>query len=180
MNHGASLSMFPLAATKDLKLLQRPIVYLKRMNCLSASGPAAALIPTNVRPAARPAPYPPAPTRQSQAAPAATTTHPNLDLAIRQPGDACEVLVFEAWVAIYFECELKQSLVSIMINPLTINLHLSVKNNHGTYLTPSAVLHGAVPTWMMNTQDYSSRSDIDQAVISDLGALALSHESQGI
>ncbi|KAF8526715.1 hypothetical protein JB92DRAFT_2870850 [Gautieria morchelliformis] len=58
------------------------------------------------------------------------------------------------------------SLVSIMINRLTIHLHRSVKSNHGTSLTPSA--------------DYSSRSDIDNAVISDLGDLALFHESQGI
>ncbi|KAF8484142.1 hypothetical protein JB92DRAFT_3031502 [Gautieria morchelliformis] len=57
-------------------------------------------------------------------------------------------------------------LVSIMINRLTIHLHRSVKSNHGTSLTPSA--------------DYSSRSDIDNAVISDLGDLALFHESQGI
>ncbi|KAF8525015.1 hypothetical protein JB92DRAFT_2878574 [Gautieria morchelliformis] len=85
------------------------------------------------------------------------------------------------WLCVgIFAPEHHNYLVSIMINRLTINLHRSVKNNHGTYLTPSAVLHGAVPTWMMNTQDYSSRSDIDQAVISDLGDLALSHESQGI
>ncbi|KAF8524977.1 hypothetical protein JB92DRAFT_2877849 [Gautieria morchelliformis] len=72
------------------------------------------------------------------------------------------------------------SLVSIMINRLTIHLHRSVKGNHGTSLTPSAVPHDAVPTWMINTRDYSSRSDIDRAAISDLGDLTLSHESQGI
>ncbi|KAF8463027.1 hypothetical protein JB92DRAFT_3067908 [Gautieria morchelliformis] len=71
-------------------------------------------------------------------------------------------------------------LVSIMINRLTINLHRSVKGNHRTYLTSSAVPHNAVPTWMINTQDYSSRSDIDNGVISDVGDLAFSHESQGI
>ncbi|KAF8516978.1 hypothetical protein JB92DRAFT_2907582 [Gautieria morchelliformis] len=80
------------------------------------------------------------------------------------------------------------SLVSIMINRFTIHLHRSVKSNHGTSLTPSAhddkaiiACHvNAVLTWMINTQDYSSRSDIDNAVISDLGDLALFHESQGI
>ncbi|KAF8526754.1 hypothetical protein JB92DRAFT_2871455 [Gautieria morchelliformis] len=75
------------------------------------------------------------------------------------------------------------SLVSIMINRLTINLHRSVKSSHGTSLTPSAVPHNAVPflpTWMINTQDYSSSSDIDNTVISDPRDLALSHESQGI
>ncbi|KAF8524991.1 hypothetical protein JB92DRAFT_2878012 [Gautieria morchelliformis] len=68
-------------------------------------------------------------------------------------------------------------LLSIMINRLTINLHRSVKGNHRTSLTPSAV---QLPTWMINTQDYSSSSDIDNVVIDDLRDLAPSHESQGI
>ncbi|KAF8524979.1 hypothetical protein JB92DRAFT_2877900 [Gautieria morchelliformis] len=67
-----------------------------------------------------------------------------------------------------------------MINRLTIHLHRSMKGNHRTSFTPSTVPHNAVPTWMINTRDYSSRSDIDKAAISDLGDLALSHESQGI
>ncbi|KAF8525009.1 hypothetical protein JB92DRAFT_3109197 [Gautieria morchelliformis] len=74
-------------------------------------------------------------------------------------------------------------LISIMINRLTINLHRSVKGNYGTSLTPSAVQHNAVPTlptWMINTQVYNSSSDIDRAVISDVGDLSLSHESQRI
>ncbi|KAF8494520.1 hypothetical protein JB92DRAFT_3126870 [Gautieria morchelliformis] len=54
-------------------------------------------------------------------------------------------------------------LVSIMINRLTINLHRSVKGNHGTSLTLAG-----------------SSSDIDNGVIDDLGDQALSHESQGI
>ncbi|KAF8524993.1 hypothetical protein JB92DRAFT_2878067 [Gautieria morchelliformis] len=74
-------------------------------------------------------------------------------------------------------------LVSIMINRLTINLHRSVKGNRGTSLTLSAVPHTTVPflpTWMINTQDYSSSSDIDKAAIRDVGDLALFRESQGI
>ncbi|KAF8525014.1 hypothetical protein JB92DRAFT_2878534 [Gautieria morchelliformis] len=71
-------------------------------------------------------------------------------------------------------------LVSIMINRLTINLHRSVKGNHGTSLTPSGVQIPFPLAWMINTQDYSSSSDIDNGVIDDLGDLALSHESQGI
>ncbi|KAF8526718.1 hypothetical protein JB92DRAFT_2870876 [Gautieria morchelliformis] len=59
-------------------------------------------------------------------------------------------------------------LVSIMINRLTINLHRSVKGNHGTSLTPSVV---QLPTWMINT---------DKAVICDVGDLTVSHGSQGI
>ncbi|KAF8468752.1 hypothetical protein JB92DRAFT_3058759 [Gautieria morchelliformis] len=57
-------------------------------------------------------------------------------------------------------------LVSIMINRLTIHLHLSVK--------------ASLPTWMISTRDYSSSRDIDEAAIRDLGDLTLSHESQGI
>ncbi|KAF8501346.1 hypothetical protein JB92DRAFT_866185 [Gautieria morchelliformis] len=76
-------------------------------------------------------------------------------------------------------------LVSIMINRLTINLHRSVKGDQRISLTPSAVELTAVrfvPAWMINTQDYSSSSssNIDKAVIGDLGDLALSHESKGI
>ncbi|KAF8482251.1 hypothetical protein JB92DRAFT_3036451 [Gautieria morchelliformis] len=74
-------------------------------------------------------------------------------------------------------------LISIMINRLTINLHRSMKGNRGTSLTPSAVQHNTVPflpTWMINTQAYSSSTDIDQAMINDLGNLGLPHESQGI
>ncbi|KAF8525006.1 hypothetical protein JB92DRAFT_3140430 [Gautieria morchelliformis] len=70
-------------------------------------------------------------------------------------------------------------LVSIMINRLTIHLHRSVMSNHGTFLTPSAVQQNTVPflpTWMINTQDDSSSSDIDMAAICDVGDLALSHE----
>ncbi|KAF8532322.1 hypothetical protein JB92DRAFT_1313531 [Gautieria morchelliformis] len=73
-------------------------------------------------------------------------------------------------------------LIAIMINRLTISLHRSVKSNTRTSLTLSAVPQNAgpfLPTWMINTQDYSS-VDINKVVISDLGDLAPSHESQGI
>ncbi|KAF8524994.1 hypothetical protein JB92DRAFT_2826917 [Gautieria morchelliformis] len=71
-------------------------------------------------------------------------------------------------------------LVAIMINRLTIHLHRSVKSNRGTSLTPSGVQIPFPPAWMINTQDYSSSSDIDKAVICDAGDPAFSHESQGI
>ncbi|KAF8489755.1 hypothetical protein JB92DRAFT_2835992 [Gautieria morchelliformis] len=74
-------------------------------------------------------------------------------------------------------------LVAIMINRLTINLHRSVKSKAQTSLTPRAVPHSAgpfIPTWMINTQDYSSSGDIDTTATSDMGDLAPSHESQGI
>ncbi|KAF8526742.1 hypothetical protein JB92DRAFT_2871310 [Gautieria morchelliformis] len=56
-------------------------------------------------------------------------------------------------------------LVPIMINRLTIHLHRSVKSNYRTSLTPSAVQIPFLPTWMINTQDYSSGGDIDNAAI---------------
>ncbi|KAF8526753.1 hypothetical protein JB92DRAFT_3093421 [Gautieria morchelliformis] len=59
-------------------------------------------------------------------------------------------------------------LVPIMINRLTIHLHRSVKSNHLTSLTPSAVQLPFLPTWMINTQDHSSSSDIDKALGGDM------------
>ncbi|KAF8510534.1 hypothetical protein JB92DRAFT_2831528 [Gautieria morchelliformis] len=63
-------------------------------------------------------------------------------------------------------------------------LALKLVNAHNTQtsLTPSTVRQNVgpfLPTWMINTQHYSS-GDIDKAVIGDLGELAPSHESQGI